>query len=130
LVYLYSRTQFTGFYRKLNIDPGVELSPAGTVDLFKLYMESTNYWHDGDILVVHGTIHRDKKMWFLDDYTGVPLPGWFDPEWIPEHGNVAWIYDYAPAPCEMRVSPDEMKWDNWFNGDWIYGSTLQYRNYS
>jgi len=30
----------------------------------------------------------------------------------------------------MRGSPDEMKWDNWFNGDWIYDSTLQYRNYA
>lgn len=122
--------KFTGFYRELNIDPTVEMSPAGTVDRFKLYMESTDYWYEGDTLVILGTMHRDKKMWFLDDYTGVTLPGWFDPEWIPEHGNVAWIYDFMPAPCEMRVSPDEMKWDNWLNGDWIYGSTLQYRNYT
>lgn len=123
--------KFRGMYRELNNDPAVELSPAGTVDIFKQYMDSTDYWYEGDTLVVVGVMHRDKRMWFLDDYTPYePLPGWFDPEWIPEHGNVAWIIDFIPADCELRISPDEMKWDNWFNGDWVYGSTLRYRNYT
>ena len=123
--------QFRGMYRDLNIDPAEELSPAGTVDVFKLYMDSEDYWYEGDTLVVVGVMHRDKKMWFLDDYTPYePLPGWFDPDWIPEQGNVAWIIDFIPADCELRISPDEMKYDNWFNDNWVYDSTFLYRNYT
>jgi len=123
--------QFRGTYRELNIEPDVELSPAGTVDVFRLYMDSEDYWYEGDTLVVVGVMHRDKRMWFLDDYTPYePLPDWFDTDWIPDEGNVAWIYDFIPADCELRVSPDEMKYDNWFNDDWVYGSTLSYRNYT
>jgi hypothetical protein len=93
-------------------------------------MESDNYWYEDDILVVHGVMHMDKRMWFLDDYTGITLPGWFNPDWIPDEGNVAWIYDFVVVDCEIRISPDEMKYDNGLNDNWVYGSTLQYRNYS
>lgn len=118
---------FSGSYRELNIDPVAELSPAGSVDMFRMWMETGDYYFDGDTLVVEGEMNRDKKMWFLDSYDGIELPGWFDPDWIPEHGNVAWIYDFMPGPCLIIVSPDGMQYDFWINDNWVYGSTRTYR---
>jgi hypothetical protein len=69
-------------------------------------------------------------MVFLEDYTPYePLSEWFDPDWIPEHGNKAWIIDFlSPADCEIRISSEEMTYDIWLNGNLVYGTTLLNKN--
>jgi len=121
---------FKGYYRELNIDEDVELSPEGSIDHFKLWLMSDDYWFEGDDLVIHGVMYVDKKMWFLDEYEPGDLPDWFDPDWIPDHAPVNWIPDFMVRNAEIRISPDVMTYDYELDGVNAYGTTLTYHNYS
>ena len=82
---------FNYFYEELNLREEVEYSPEGSIDLFKGQLTSEDYFIGEGFVEIWGTIHVDKMMWFLDDYS---VPPWFDPDWVPEHAPVAWITDF------------------------------------
>lgn len=117
---------FSGSYREMNIREEVEMSPAGTVDIFVLTLESEDYWFEGDELVIQGSMHCRKRMWFLDDYTPYePLPDWFNPDWVPKHRNVAWIRDFPLFDyVEIRISPAGITWSGTLNA---FGTTYHFR---
>lgn len=116
-------------YKELNIIEAIELSPAGSIDHFKAYLdESATYDIHEDYVEIWGELHVDKMMWFLDDYTPYePLPDWFDPAWA-EGPPVAWIRDFSVTSVYIKITPDDFIRPGG-NLD-IVGTTLSYQNYT
>lgn len=83
---------FKGYYTELNVEEGVEQSPAGTVDHFKLRMTDLYmYIIDDGVLTVWATIHYDKKYWYVEGNTwGVDPPGNAPVDWVEDFIDV-WV---------------------------------------
>lgn len=108
---------FQAYYKELNLDEGLEQSPEGTIDHFKIsYTDHYDAVIDGNVVRIRGTRHCDKKMWLLDD-TGAPI------EWI-EDFIVSWVM------IEVDLETGEFRMDNYPIGSWpsdgwdIYGTVL------
>lgn len=116
---------FKGYYHELNVEEDIEQSPAGTVDHFKLsFTDLYRYMiYDDGSVEVWGTIHYDKKYWYIEGNTwGVDPPG-NAPQDCVEDFIVAWV--------KIRVDPNtgEFKMDiypmeNPPNGWNLFGTVL------
>jgi hypothetical protein len=114
--------EFKFYYRELNLDPEVELSPEGSVDHFRGYVtELYGYYMGEGIVEIWCKLTVDKKMWFLDEYEDPP-------PWLPEHAPVDWIPGFMVRNTKITITPDGIEIDYEDDGTNLYGSTLSYHD--
>ena len=76
------QVDFKAFYRERNLDPNVEHSPEGTIDMFWIYLDNLiDYQITDDMCVLRGDFQVDKKWWILPEHEDYPpLVKWLRPQ--------------------------------------------------